>query len=445
MIEFAFIVVYAAFALLLLTRRGMYAVLALLLYLLVYDYVFLHLEMLLDRSLVAAKTFSEILLATSLLTVFVVQIRSRRWTRADFALVGVLAVVTVTGLTLARAELVATLEDYRVLAAPIVLAALLSLATRVQEADARRLRRLLLTAGAVIIVIGVVQFVTYDGDMASVWRHDFLLELKLEQNPDYQTRMLQYQIVRNDRLRASSIFISAIQFSIFSALIGVYAFVAWLFLRSPHLLLLTLLALVGVAVSQVRVGFIVVALGVLLAMMLGYPSRFVRYAAMVVPALAIATIFGYVVIGGGLNDPSSLGRIPQYEYLVREFSLFGSGFGSYKGRFDSFVIYSALTLGAGFALVVAALLLIAARLQRVDRALKRMGAHPELKILSRFALVQLLVAFVIFTIHHTAGSFTYFLVFLQALLAIRLAAPLPSGYSLEVGTVNAPAPARVGS
>lgn len=420
MVEAVFIFVYAALALLLLTRRGIYTVLALLLYLVVYDFMFLNLEAFLERPLIAAKTFSEVLIVASLVTVFVIQIRSRRWTRLDFAVMGALAVLTSTGLAFAGSEVLAALEDYRVLLAPLLLAALLSLAVRPDPTAARKLRRFLLALGALVIVIGVVQFLSYDGDMTSVWRHDFLLELKLEQDPDYQPRMLQYQIVRGDHLRASSIFISAIQFSIFSAFIGVYAFIAWLFLRHPVHLLTWLLSLVGVTVSQVRVGFIVVALGMVLAVLLGFRSRLVRLAAMLVPAFAIVAIFGYVVIGGGLNDPSTLGRIPQYEQMFREFTLSGGGFGSYKGRFDSFVIYSALTLGAGFALLLSAMVLIAVRLERVDRAAKAAGLHPESVILTRFALVQLLVALVVFTIHHTAGSVTYFLVFLVAMLAARV-------------------------
>jgi hypothetical protein len=423
MLEILLVTVYAALALTIFGGRGMLAVLALVAYLVVYDYAFLNLEAALGRPVIAAKTFSEVLLVAAAVTVFAIQIRRRSWRRLDFVVIGALAVVTVTGLVGARAEVVAALEDYRVLMAPLVLAALLSLAVQAQPHDARNLRRTLLALGVATILLASYQYLTFDGDLEAVWRHDFLLALNLKQDPDYPIRMLQYQIVRDGALRASSVFISAIDFSIFAASIGVLAFVNLVVRRRWSSGLLTALAVVGVLVSQVRIGFIVLGMGAFLTLAFGSRSRLVRTAALLSPLLAIAAIFAYIVLGGGLNDPSTLGRLPQYTYLLREFSATGSGFGSYRGRFDSYFIYAGLTLGAGVLLLALAIAWIGARLERVDRLLTVARAHPEHRVLARFALVQLLASVVVFSVHHTAGSVSYFLVFLLAMLASRLAPP----------------------
>ena len=421
MIEIAFISVYLALALLLLEPRTAFlTVFPFVVYLVVYDYLFLHLEQSLGHPVILAKSFSEVLLVMSLVVVFVVQASRRVWRPHTFSLIGLLAVVTVTGLAVARAAPISALEDYRVLLAPIVLAGLLSLTVQPRPVDLRRLRMLLLGLGVVTVLIAAVQHATFDGDLTSTWRHDFLLALKLEQNPEYRPHMIQYSIVRDGSLRASSVFISAIDFSVFAAFFGILAFVSLVVRRRPEYLVWVGVAIVGVAVSQVRIGFIVLAFGCAVTLLLTSRWRGVRLAAMLSPLGVIATILAYVALGGGLNDPSSMGRLPQYAFFLDAFSVSGSGFGSYRGRFDSFFIYAGLTLGAGIVLLGLTIAWTATRLERVDRQLGVCRAHVEERIAVRFALVQLLSAIVVFSVHHTAGSVSYFLVFLLAFIAARI-------------------------
>jgi len=421
MIEIAFIAAYLALALLLIQpRTALLAVLPFVVYLVAYDYLFLHLEQWLGRSLVPAKTFSEVLLITSVVVVFAVQVRRRVWRALDFAFMGLLAVVTVVGLVVTRAAPTTALEDYRVLLAPVVLASLLSLSVRPDPVGLRRLRVLLLGLGAVAVLIAALQYATFDGNPQSTWRHDFLLALKLEQNPDYRPHFIQYSIVRNGALRASSVFISAIDFSVFAAFFGLLAFVSLVHRRRPIDALWMVASVLGVAVSQVRIGFIVLAFGWTLTLLLASRWRTIRASVLLSPLLAIVVILAYVALGGGLNDPSSMGRLPQYAFLLDEFSLGGAGFGSYKGRFDSFLIYTGLTLGAGALLWGLSIAWLALRLERADHHLMKRGGHVEERILVRFALVQLLSAIVVFSVHHTVGSVSYFLVFLLAFLATRV-------------------------
>lgn len=421
MIEIAFLAVYLALALLLIQpRTALLAVLPFVAYLVAYDFLFLHLEQWLGRSLIPAKTFSEVLLVTSLVVVFAVQVRRRMWRPFDFGLIGLLAALTVIGLVVASEAPTTALEDYRVLLAPVVLALLLSLAVRPDPVGLRRLRALLLGLGVVTILLAVFQYATFDGDLRSTWRHDFLLALKLEQNPEYRPHMIQYSIVRDGALRASSVFISAIDFSVFAAFFGILAFVSLIHRRRPQYALWMAVSVLGVAVSQVRIGYIVLAFGWTLTLLLASRWRPFRVVVILSPLFVIAVILAYVELGGGLNDPSSIGRLPQYAYLLDHFTLTGSGFGSYKGRFDSFLIYAGMTLGAGALLLGLAIAWTAVRLERADRHLARRGGHVEKRILVRFALVQLLSAIVVFSVHHTVGSVSYFLVFLLAFIATRV-------------------------
>lgn len=70
---------------------------------------------------------------------------------------------------------------------------------------------------AFLVVLNAVKaiydYYSFNGLVESSWRYDFLIELNLRNNPDYESRMAVYQIVRNDNLRSSGLFVSALEFS----------------------------------------------------------------------------------------------------------------------------------------------------------------------------------------------------------------------------------------
>ncbi len=427
MIDALFVGVHALLALFLFARWNRVSViLAYLAYLIAYDYVFLHLEAWLDREVLVGKLLGEALLLSALATVGGRRFTSATWSGPQLMAGVAIAAAAAIGLATSRVAIGEAMIDARTLIAPLAIALLFSTAVRIGPNEARAVRRTLLALGVGVVAMGVAQFATFDGNLDSAWRYEFLLNLKLEQNPDYPEHLAQHSVIRHGMLRASGPFISAIEFSMFVASIGLLGFVGFVRLRKRRYLWIVVAAVVGIAVSQVRIGFFALALGMLLTVLFGFRTRIVRAVALAAPAVSIVAVFGYVIWGGGLNDPSTLGRIPQYALGLERMSLLGHGFGSYHGRFDSYYIYAGLTLGVGALLILAAVVGSVARLERVDRHGLFRHHDPEQATLVRYALVNTLVLFVVFSVHHTAGGMYYFMSFLLLFSALR-AGREPSG------------------
>lgn len=420
MIDALFIGVHALLALFLFAGWNRISViLAFLTYLVAYDYVFLHLETWFNQQFLVGKLLGEFLLLSALATVGVRRFTSVTWSGPHLTAGVAIGTATMIGLATSHVAIFDALLDARVLITPVAVAVLFSTAVRIGRKEARSLRRTLLGLGVAVVAMGVAQFVSFDGSLVSSWRYEFLLRLKLEQNPDFPVHAIQYSIVRNGMLRASGPFISALDFSMFVASIGLLGFVSMMRLRKRRYGMILLVAVVGIAVSQARIGFVVLGLGMLLTVLFGFRNKAVRGIALMGPAFSILAVFGYMIWGGGLNDPSSLGRIPQYVFGLERMSAVGHGFGSYHGRFDSYYLYSGLTLGIGAVLILAAVLSAVVRLERHDRHCLLRSRDDEVATLVRFSLVNTLVLFVVFSVHHTAGSVYYFMSFLLPFLALR--------------------------
>lgn len=201
--------------------------------------------------------------------------------------------------------------------------------------------------GVVICAMAIYQYVTFDGDYTNVWRYDPLLDAKLEQNEFFAERFMQYQIVRNDNLRSSGVFYSALEFSYFAGFFALLSFVYMIKeyrvgFRLMYFMLMVFL-IGGCYVSGTRSSFLFLGFGSLMSLWVAitrFNSSEVLYG---ITALACLTTFGFIALNPDVMDASVLGRLDQYRYLVNNYSLLGNGYSS--KTFDSFYIYLTNSVG----------------------------------------------------------------------------------------------------
>ncbi|HHT7538066.1 TPA: hypothetical protein ACT1UY_000428 [Raoultella planticola] len=213
---------------------------------------------------------------------------------------------------------------------------------------------------AFLVVLNAVKaiydYYSFNGLVESSWRYDFLIELNLRNNPDYESRMAVYQIVRNDNLRSSGLFVSALEFSFIAGMFFFYYYLKFLNaikFNNAKLFVYSVASMfvcfVGVYVSQVRTAFIIIVFNVIFYHLCFKRNDGISFRPKLTLVLAtFCSLIMFVIIYylGDSADASSYGRLAQYIYLVSVFNPLGVGFGGYKGMFDSFYIYGLLTFGA---------------------------------------------------------------------------------------------------
>lgn len=248
--------------------------------------------------------------------------------------------------------------DMRTSVFPVLMAYMLVHANLLDVNDFSKLLRF---CGYLVLcnsLIAIFQYFTYNGNPESSWRFEFLQVLNLRNDPNYEERMVIYQIERDGNLRASGLFVSALSFSFLEAFYCVY-YIFSLFNKKLFLLdlfkvvMCVFVLLLGIYCSQVRTSLIIVVFSFLF---LFFSQKNKRRFLLFKPKSAISlslllcflTFFFIVALGEGSIDASSFGRVNQYVSLYSNFRISGYGLGSYKGLFDSFYIYGFMTFGVLF-------------------------------------------------------------------------------------------------
>jgi len=180
-------------------------------------------------------------------------------------------------------------------------------------------------------------------DLKVLWFYDFVNQI----NPIESAR---FNYIRDGSLRACGLFISPL---IQSILLGFSTLILALFTfknpekRNPAwFAALFLTNLFGLMLCRTRIGWFVLMGGLILAITHLYYQRLTLYQSYLLPVILIlGTLF--ILLFGFTNDPSALGRIPQYKLLFTHFNFFGFGFGhpSTLTVYDSMYISAGLTFG----------------------------------------------------------------------------------------------------
>ncbi len=422
MTNLIFLTVYFTSSFLLFFRKSRFVlVLLVLLYLLLYDFIFLQLEDWLAIDITLSKTFLEVLLIFLLLAVTFKHIKKQTIGIFDIQVFAIFLSLSVIGIFISSVPLSEALKDLRILLLPMILSFLLVSVIQAKEIKFKLLINAYIFLAILIMAFGFYEFFTFDGDYTKTWRYEQLLELKLEQNPEQSPELVAHllanQFIRNGELRVASIFISALDYSLFLGFFSIFI-INYFFVRKNLLyLILFFLTVFALYTTNVRTGFIILILGLFLSYSLSSRVRLLYKFSFILPILTIAFSFMYIILGGFLNDASSIGRLDQYSYLFKNLSVLGSGLGSYTARFDSFYIYIFLTFGTATLLFLYFFYIVISRLARSYSQLKKPGSNPLARFFVKFSLVYILVMLYVFTFQHTAGSVNYFLFYLFPLIS----------------------------
>jgi len=379
-----------------------------------------------------AKSFKEMLLITLLLAMGASAASRRSVDGNVVVMIGATLMLLLYGSFL-NGFLLASL-DWRGSILPIILAILLVNAGLLDEKRVGGLMSFLAVAIAVNSAFAVLQYYTFSGDFESTWRYDFLLQEALRADSDFETRLMEYQIVRDGNLRSSGVFASALQFS-YSAALACFYF----YCRSSDLFrrgriftavgcgALMILCAWGVYVSQVRASLIIVLVSAALHAICFSTRDGGRFKAGIAIAIGVGAVVVFawaLTFHASAFDASVQGRIPQYAYLVQNFIAAGHGVGSFRSKFDSYYIYGFLTFGIVFAGWIVYVLRVYWRSFGGRMAEWR---SPGDVMLRGFMFSSVIPMLVVCSFQHVSGSLYYqviwMLLFAGARISMRVGRP----------------------
>jgi hypothetical protein len=230
------------------------------------------------------------------------------------------------------------IQQWRRYFVPILLAMLLASSGIAKRVSARTLMRLLLSIACLMSVYAIYENLTFSGDFTKLWYYDFVAQAKESINTD--ARLLQYQFMRGDELRATGFFISAIEYSLFNALALTYAVISIYttrgFSRRFYFSLISILLAGGEIVANVRIGWIVFAIAVLCAAQVHFfGTRSFRKLA-IAPVVILLLSFALIVVNKADLDASSVGRLAQYASVPSAFRLEGYGLGAITNNGETY-------------------------------------------------------------------------------------------------------------
>lgn len=157
-----------------------------------------------------------------------------------------------------------------------------------------------------------------------------------------------YNLVREGKLRATSVFVSPIIFAQFLSIISAFLLSYYVkMIRKQRLLVLVLflISVYGILLSQVRAGLIFLILSFFFIFILRKFRQFYFLLYFVPIFLVVITFLSLILFQVG--DSSSLGRLTQYKELFSNLSIIGYGLGDPKSivNYDSLIISSITAFG----------------------------------------------------------------------------------------------------
>jgi hypothetical protein len=330
--------------------------------------------------------------------------------------------------------------DWRSSILPIALAFLLVHSNILDHRTTRKAIEFFCLLTILNSMLAIYQYSSFDGNAESSWRYNFLIDARQNNESNTEERFVNYQIVRDDKLRASGIFVSALQYSYIAAMAAFYLFLK-LFLEQKKKLLMRaiytaafMVLSAGIVVSQVRASLMILA--ICIAAFFFFIKRTKRSIVFDTKKSAFLIVSSYALIlfvlffyGGDALDSSAAGRAPQYLKAISEFTIVGAGLGKYRGQFDSYFVYGAMTFGIAFFMIP----FVYSRL--FSSAFRPAPRLPENEIIIIFAFGISISAAIISLFQHLSGSIYYYMTWILLVISANLVRR-KSDQAIEVNYLN---------
>lgn len=393
---------------------------SILIYLVIYDFLFFNLEDIFNTKLYILKIFFELLALIMITVYFFYVVKFFRFHKSLVIVVGFIAFSIVYGMVINK-DIVAVVKDFRLFILPILISFLFYYVKIFESINIRKLINFYIFISIMLILYGFYEYIMFDGRLDSIWRYEFLLQAKKDINPDFLAHKIVYQVLRDGSIRVASIFISALDWAFYLSTFGILIFIMILKLRNLYFVPLFITILFSLYIAQVRTGFILLFLGVVIYFLINSRIKIMRRLSFYVPVIAIIGTFLVMLTGSSLNDTSTLGRLVQYLQLMNEFSVFGSGMGKYAFDFDSLYIYLFLTYGVFSILFFYMQFWIINKLIIINNNLRKLDSKRYEFILVQFMIIYNLVSLYLFAFQHTLGAPTYFILYFLSFIVLSKA------------------------
>ena len=393
---------------------------SILIYLVIYDFLFFNLEDIFNTKLYILKIFFELLALIMITVYFFYVVKFFRFHKSLVIIVGFIAFSIVYGMVINK-DIVAVVKDFRLFILPILISFLFYYVKIFESINIRKLINFYIFISIMLILYGFYEYIMFDGRLDSIWRYEFLLQAKKDINPDFLAHKIVYQVLRDGSIRVASIFISALDWAFYLSTFGILIFIMILKLRNLYFVPLFITILFSLYIAQVRTGFILLFLGVVIYFLINSRIKIMRRLSFYVPVIAIIGTFLVMLTGSSLNDTSTLGRLVQYLQLMNEFSVFGSGMGKYAFDFDSLYIYLFLTYGVFSILFFYMQFWIINKLIIINNNLRKLDSKRYEFILVQFMIIYNLVSLYLFAFQHTLGAPTYFILYFLSFIVLSKA------------------------
>lgn len=393
---------------------------SILIYLVIYDFLFFNLEDIFNTKLYILKIFFELLALIMITVYFFYVTKFFRFHKSLVIVVGFIAFSIVYGMIINK-DIVAVVKDFRLFILPILISFLFYYVKIFESINIRKLIIFYIFISIMLILYGFYEYIVFDGRLDSIWRYEFLLQAKKDINPDFSAHKIVYQVLRDGSIRVASIFISALDWAFYLSTFGILIFIIIFKLRNIYFIPLFITILFSLYIAQVRTGFILLFLGIVIYFLINSRIKIMRRLSFYVPVIAIIGTFLVMLTGSSLNDTSTLGRLVQYLQLMNEFSVFGSGMGKYAFDFDSLYIYLFLTYGVFSILFFYMQFWIINKLIIVNNNLRELHSKRYEFVLVQFMIIYNLVSLYLFAFQHTLGAPTYFILYFLSFIVLSKA------------------------
>lgn len=330
-----FFIIYALF-----NKLNTVFTISYILYTCLYDWILINLSYSFPAGLLLVlKSIQEVMIV-AIITVFMARIAKCGKIRiniVDNLILGIILITVISiFISLVKGDGISTIiQGLRLYFIPILIPYTLYKYKCFDNLNIRTLVWFIVILSSFLVIHSFWQVFTFNGDLRSLWFYDFYNSA--EKNP---IDTAAYNFIRDNRLRATSIFVSSITLSV-----AFYVFFI-IFVTTKIRLwkLWTILSVIGIELSQTRVGYflIIISLGIYFQKKI-MPRNKHYY---LIPICAVITTF-ISLIFQITGDESALGRLVQYASFPMNFTLSGNGIGNKYALifYDSF--YISLLMGYG--------------------------------------------------------------------------------------------------
>lgn len=253
-----------------------------------------------------------------------------------------------------------------------------------------------------IIVIGyaIYQKYSFNGNLSELWMYNF----NTNESGENLIEEGWFNYLKNDTLRCTSVFTTPIDFSIICSILSLIFFAEYINKRNFYYLIQFLIGLYGIYLSQTRIGYSILGIGILISIYALKSKKIKIYFCVGLPVLGIIITFLLLSLGI-ISDQSALGRVVQYIEFYSDFKLIGNGF-NYNSLFnyDSFILCTFNVFGFwGLLYFIFYLYLLSSAIQKYNTKMTIFHAEDIYTISISSSMIY------VFGFHHIAGSYSYWL------------------------------------